>query len=50
MLVEWRKFDHSIFVAAISQWRHHLFACVRGRLTVDILITLVVFSWLNVLS
>ena len=39
LLVECRKLDHSIVVAAISQWRRHLSACVRAPLTVDILIT-----------
>jgi len=29
MLVEWRKPDHSIAVAVISQWRRCLSACVR---------------------
>ena len=37
LLVEWRKLDHSIVVAAISQWRRRLSACVG--LTVDILST-----------
>ena len=27
LLVKWRKLDHSIVVAAISQWHHHLSAC-----------------------
>ena len=30
-LVEWRKLDHSIVVAAISQWRRRLSACVTAR-------------------
>jgi len=30
-LVEWRKLDHSIVVAAISQWRRRLSACVRAH-------------------
>jgi len=31
LLVEWRKPDHSIIVAAISQWRRRLGACVRAH-------------------
>ena len=31
LLVEWRKLDHSIVVAAISQWRRRLSACVRAH-------------------
>jgi len=31
LLVEWRKLDHSIVVAAISQWRGHLSACVMAH-------------------
>ena len=27
---EWRKLDHSIVAAAISQWRRRLSACVRA--------------------
>ena len=38
LLVERRNLDRSIVVAAISQWRCHLSACVR--LTVDILSTI----------
>ena len=30
-LIEWRKLDHSIVVAAISQWRRRLSACVRAQ-------------------
>jgi len=29
LLLKWRKLDHSIVVAAISQWCRHLSACVR---------------------
>jgi len=29
--VEWRKLDHSIVVAVISQWRRRLSACVRAH-------------------
>ena len=29
--LEWAQFDHSIFDAAISQWRRRLRACVRVR-------------------
>jgi len=31
VLVEWRKLDHSIVVAAITQWRCRLSACVRAH-------------------
>jgi len=31
LLVEWTKLDHSAVVAAISQWRRRLFACVRAH-------------------
>jgi len=31
LLVEWRKLDHSIVVAAMSQWRRRLSACVRAH-------------------
>ena len=36
LLVEWRQLDHSVVVAAISQWRRRLSACVTAYLTVDI--------------
>jgi len=31
MLVKLRKLDHSIVVAATSQWRRRLSACVRAH-------------------
>jgi len=31
LLVEWRKLDRSIVVAAISQYRRRLSACVRAH-------------------
>jgi len=31
LLVEWRKLDHLIVVAAISQWRPRLSTCVRAH-------------------
>jgi len=31
LLVEWRKLDHSIVIAAISQWRRRLSACVMAH-------------------
>jgi len=31
LLVEWRKLDHSIVVAAISQWRRRLSVCVGAH-------------------
>jgi len=31
LLVEWRKLDQSIVVAAISQWRRRLSACVEAH-------------------
>jgi len=31
LLVEWRKLDHSVVVAAISQWRRRLSACVTAH-------------------
>jgi len=31
LLVECRKLDQSIIVAAISQWRRRLFGCVRAH-------------------
>ena len=37
LLVEWRKLDHLIVVAAASQWRRRLSACVG--LTADTLST-----------
>jgi len=40
-----RKLEHAIVVAAISQWRRRLFACVRAHGG-----HFVVFSWFSVLS
>jgi len=31
LIDEWAQFDQSIVVAAISQWRRHLRACVHVR-------------------
>ena len=45
LLVECRKLDHSIVVAAISQWRRRLSACVMAHDG-----HFVVFSWFSVLS
>jgi len=38
LLVEWRKLDHAIVVAAISQWRRRA-ALLVSEFTVDILST-----------
>jgi len=48
LLVEWRKLDYSIVVAAISHWRRRLSACVGahgGHFEHT-----VVSSWFSVLS
>jgi len=52
LLVEWRKLDHAIVVAPISQWLRHISLLV-SRLTVDVLSTfcgVFNFSWFGVSS
>ena len=39
LLVEWRKLDHSVVVAAISQWRRRLSACVTAHVVVSLLVS-----------
>jgi len=49
LLVEWKKLDHSIIVAAISQWHRRLSAFVRAH-GGHFEHIFMVFSWFSVLS
>jgi len=50
LLVEWRKCDHSIVVAAISQCRRRLSACVMSHSGHFEHTNFMVFSWFSMLS